>query len=141
MAEPDLGLSWSGLNEVIARYGRADEIVQHHLQEAAYRTFGLAVQALAKYPPKLPGQRYVRTGDLGRGWSKTEPKFHIGRAGIDVDLRNPVSYLGAVQGERQARFHARRWLQVSAAQRQMTEVYGPMNILDAVIAIGKELQG
>jgi hypothetical protein len=60
------------------------------------------------YPPELPDQRYVRSGDLGDGWDR-----QISIAGptlLVVDITNPTPYGPYVQGdEEQAPVHMGRW--------------------------------
>jgi len=66
---------------------------------------------LRLYPPERPGQRYTRTGRLGRGWRGSA-------AGQVVTFENPVEYAGAVYGDgTQAAVHAGRW-------PRMTELRG-----------------
>ena len=58
------------------------------------------------YPPMRPGQRYKRTGDLGRGWT-------AGVRGKVVYIENAMPYAGYVvgnaKGQRQAWMHRGRW--------------------------------
>ena len=64
----------------------------------------VALPILRAYPPELPGQRYQRTGTLGRGWRASA-------AGAVITLDNPVSYAGAVYGPNQRAIFAGRWPQ------------------------------
>jgi hypothetical protein len=62
----------------------------------------------AKYPP--PVGAYVRTGDLGRGWTEGEPLLNIDSTSLLAVLTNPIPYGPFVQGpEDQTKVHADRW--------------------------------
>lgn len=64
----------------------------------------------ADYPPELPNQRYVRTGDLGRGWTDSEPMMQGDATSLLAVLTNSVSYGPEVQGvEDQKKIFAGRW--------------------------------
>lgn len=79
-----------------------------------------AMPILREYPPERPGQRYVRTGRLGRGWRAQA-------AGSVITLDNPVDYAGAVYGPNQRAAFAGRWpqkaQQVAAIQPRVVEAY------------------
>lgn len=71
---------------------------------------------LRLYPAERPGQRYVRTGTLGRGWRGSA-------AGQVVTLQNPVEYAGAVYGDStQAAVHAGRWARLSELRTRVLPV-------------------
>ncbi len=60
--------------------------------------------------PERPGQRYVRSGDLGRGWTDAVPVVDVRGDAIDGRLENDVSYAPWVQGaEDQTAVFAGRW--------------------------------
>lgn len=65
----------------------------------------------AHYPPELPGQRYVRTGTLGRGWTGGQTMFPQKSATELEALReNSTPYGPNVQGAQdQAKIHQGRW--------------------------------
>lgn len=64
----------------------------------------------ADYPSELPGQRYIRTGDLGRGWTDSAPMFQGDADSLLSVLTNPVSYGPNVMGvDDQAKIHQGRW--------------------------------
>jgi len=46
----------------------------------------------ANYPPELPNQRYVRTGDLGRGWTDSTPMMQGDANSLLAVLTNSVGY-------------------------------------------------
>lgn len=62
----------------------------------------------AHYPPAIG--TYVRTGDLGRGWTDSTPLMQSDAASLLAVLTNSVPYGPFVQGtEDQASVHAGRW--------------------------------
>ena len=64
----------------------------------------------ANYPPELPSQRYVRTGDLGRGWTDSVPMLSGDATSLLAVLTNSVPYGPEVQGtEDQKSIFAGRW--------------------------------
>ena len=61
-----------------------------------------------KYPPKRPGQKYIRTGRLGRSWSSR------GTGNLEVTIRNRAAFKGRfyapyVVGDNQSWMHVGRW--------------------------------
>ena len=58
------------------------------------------------YPPKRPGQRYVRTFRLKSGWSAT-----VKGQGVTIANRMPYAgyVMGDAKGQRQAWMHRGRW--------------------------------
>lgn len=58
------------------------------------------------YPPERPGQRYQRTGALGRGWQRQTSADPLS---IEVDVFNRVSYAPYVIGDDQGAIFADRW--------------------------------
>lgn len=64
----------------------------------------------AHYPPELPGQRYIRTGDLGRGWTDSVPLMQGDATSLLAVLTNSVSYGPEVMGaEDQRAIFVGRW--------------------------------
>jgi hypothetical protein len=62
----------------------------------------------AHYPP--PVGTYVRTGDLGRGWTDSEPMMSGNATSLMAVLTNPTPYGPYVQGsEDQRAIFAGRW--------------------------------
>lgn len=60
--------------------------------------------------PERPGSRYVRSGDLGRGWTDATPVVSLVGDAIDGSVENSVSYARWVQGaEDQTDVFAGRW--------------------------------
>jgi hypothetical protein len=61
-------------------------------------------RVLEHYPPERPGQRYVRTGRLGAGWTE---RFN---GPANMSLTNAVAYGPLVQDlNQQASIHRGRW--------------------------------
>ena len=69
-----------------------------------------ALPTLKVYPPELPNQRYVRTGNLGAGWQYGAASG--GPSGRVIDLFNPVEYAGDVYGAQKPAFVG-RWKTVA----------------------------
>lgn len=74
-----------------------------------------------EYPPKRPGQRYVRTYRLRRGWTIVHPRLEA-NGDIVTEVTNDVPYNekvhGDSQGAGQAAIHRNRWsklLQIGAS--------------------------
>lgn len=60
--------------------------------------------------PERPGQKYVRSGDLGSGWTDAVPVVDVRGDAIDGRVENDVSYAPWVQGaEDQTAVFAGRW--------------------------------
>lgn len=68
-------------------------------------------------PPPIPDSRYVRTGDLVKGWKITGPL--LSASGLTVRLNNATRYVryvyGDEQGRGQVRVHQGRWVLLSDA--------------------------
>jgi hypothetical protein len=78
-----------------------------------------AWRAWTSTPPKTgPRAGGRRTGQLGRGWSRTVSS--IGGS-VTMRIQNPVSYAPYVQGSRQARaMAARSWVTIIAIAERNT---------------------
>jgi hypothetical protein len=83
--------------------------IQPALRTVSGQARRLLIDALSEYPSERPGQRYVRTGALGRGWQRATP---IDQGG-SFQLVNAVPYAGIVQGDSQAWMHVNRWQKAS----------------------------
>jgi len=95
----------TGNDELLARLRSASAKAPGVMDEISYR-WAQNVRAKLKstpYPPKRPGQRYVRTGRLANSW-RAERKGK-GRALIV----NSAGYSGYVVGKKQAWMHRGRW--------------------------------
>lgn len=60
------------------------------------------------YPPKLPNQKYVRTGELPNRWAAVRVKAGVWR------LQNAREGVGYVVGDKQAKIHQGRWYKADA---------------------------
>ncbi len=77
-----------------------------------------ALPILRIYPPELPGQKYVRTEDLKRGWQYGAPMASAN--GKVIHLFNPVDYAPPVYSDmNQAPIHQNRWKTVSELRDQI----------------------
>ena len=95
----------TGNDELLARLRKASAKAPGVMDEISYR-WAQNVRAKLKstpYPPKRPGQRYVRTGRLANSW-RAERRGK-GRALI----ANSAGYSGYVVGKKQAYMHRGRW--------------------------------
>ena len=95
----------TGNDELLARLRSASAKAPGVMDEISYR-WAQNVRAKLKstpYPPKRPGQRYVRTGRLAKSW-RAERRGK-GRALI----ANSAGYSGYVVGKKQAWMHRGRW--------------------------------
>ena len=95
----------TGNDALLARLRSASAKAPGVMDEISYR-WAQNVRAKLKstpYPPKRPGQRYVRTGRLANSW-RAERKGR-GRALI----ANSAPYSGYVVGKKQAYMHRGRW--------------------------------
>jgi hypothetical protein len=84
---------------------------------------------LEKYPPPPPASTYVRTGDLGRGWSNglvaadaLGTNQYMDQ--VSIELHNPVEYAPYVQDEEhQAAVHRGRWTTAQQALKDETDSF------------------
>ena len=98
-------LTITGQNAVTNRLRTAAAKAPAAVGDATYR-WAQDVRGKLKstpYPPKRPGQRYVRTGRLANSW-RAERRGK-GRALI----ANSAGYSGYVVGKKQAWMHRGRW--------------------------------
>jgi hypothetical protein len=86
------------------------------------------IDKLKNYPRLLEGQRYVRTGELGRHWRFTQSSF-IGGSGVTLEIYNFVTdrqgkrYASLVQGINQRPIHEGRWLTIQTAMQEERAEY------------------
>lgn len=80
----------------------------------AFHEIGAQINTdLAKYPPELPEQQYIRTGELGRRWTHEE---EVTLFSVSSIIGNNTPYAPDVQDpEMQAEIHAGRWLTTDLA--------------------------
>lgn len=83
--------------------------IQPLLRTVSGQARRLLIDALSEYPAERPGQKYVRTEALKRGWQRASP-IDQGRG---FQLVNATPYAGLVQGDDQAWMHKDRWQKAS----------------------------
>ena len=94
-----------GQNAVTNKLRTTAAKAPHAMGDITYR-WAQGVRAKLKstpYPPKRPGQRYVRTGRLANSWSA------VRMSQSTVRIANSAPYSGYVVGKKQAWFHRGRW--------------------------------
>lgn len=112
--------AWSGW--------RPEPVVQEPLREGMRRV----ARRLAKYPAKRPGQRYERTGGLGREWMGAR----ITIQGMNARMSNQKRYARYVQAEgSQAWMHKGRW----TTDREALNAETPQITRDIDAAIERDL--
>ena len=84
-----------------------DEVIAGAMGQWATKTLDGQLYGEDKYPPPPAGSRYIRTGNLGRGWG-------VMRSGkTSVQFFNGTPYgpyvVGDSSGSGQAGIHAGRW--------------------------------
>jgi hypothetical protein len=95
------------LLDALARY---PQIAEPIIKRATDQALIDLVPDLAHYPPELPRQKYIRTGDLGEGWKDAQPQWQAIPSGFEGSIDNPMPYGPDVQGHlTQARIHSGRW--------------------------------
>jgi len=93
------------LPEVQAAIGKLGSEIQPLLRTVSGQARRILIDALSEYPAERPGQKYVRTGQLGRGWQRSSP-IDQGRG---FQLVNAVAHAGFVQGDQQGWAFRGRW--------------------------------
>lgn len=71
--------------------------------------------------PELPGQRYVRTGNLAGGWEGSDPVFQVSGDTLMGSVTNSVDYADAVMGDGQEEIFAGRWRTVDTIADEWEE--------------------
>jgi hypothetical protein len=101
-----------GQNAVENKLRTAAATGSKRVNNAAYRWAENNVMSQLRtkaYPPERLGQKYKRTGKLGRGWRLRQDP-------ASIVIRNAMNYSGYVvgdgKGERQAWMHVSRWWKV-----------------------------
>ena len=100
------------VNASLRRFGLG---VKSELATLGYVALDNARTILKVYPPKLPNQRYIRTGWLGRSWRIASARA-AGAWTLANNARQPratASYskwvVGNARGAQQAGIHRNRW--------------------------------
>ena len=123
---PDNFVKIRGLAAALSAFGEAPDIVREEVTEATERAGDALTKQLATYPAPPPRSRYVRTGNLRRGWLNAKPivrdgggRFATGSSIVMVTYSNPVTYTPYVQGDtRQAWMHQGRWDTIGTVQER-----------------------
>lgn len=98
------------LNPIIQALLDYPDIAEPIIQAATDSALLGLIPDLADYPPELPGQRYVRTGQLRDGWQGAQPQWQAIPSGFEGSIENPTGYDEWVQGVRtQGRAFRGRW--------------------------------
>jgi hypothetical protein len=99
-------------------FGGFHSALPNRLRKAASEARRLLVADLAEYPPEAPGQRYVRTYELQRGWQRASPIV-----GTQFELVNSSDHARWTQADDQAWMHVGRWKTASEiAQEHEAEI-------------------
>lgn len=126
----DLSYRMDGLDDValLLRRIRLDAV-----QSAVGDAIDDMAREAADYPPERAGQRYVRTGTLGRGWTEGQTLFDLqGQTALEAVRVNSTPYGPSVQGrEDQAKVHQGRWQTVEALM-EAWEAHVAQRIEDAL---------
>lgn len=99
-----------GLDRHIALLGELSDMAAFFdkpLGDWANKVKGEKLQGMSHYPPELPNQVYVRTGDLGEGFGVDRYAASAYRFGNSVDYAPAV--IGDSYGRGQDAVHAGRW--------------------------------
>lgn len=107
----------TGLDQIIQGFRVLPSQVGSDVRESLRPVLRDMRGQLARYPAERPGQRYRRTGRLGRGWTETQERYVVrGGGSIDLILENRVDYVDQVQGDDQGILFIGRWQTVSSIQ-------------------------
>lgn len=104
-----------GISRALVRFGaRLEKETTKELYTALDDTRkALGYPDVSAYPPERRGQRYIRTGKLGRGWriTRTQTGWRLSnRARSKYGRKAYGAYVvGDAEGKRQAKVHVRRW--------------------------------
>lgn len=94
-----------GVNQLIRKLGEAT--AANALRPPMERSVMRLQRDMADYPPQRPGSAYVRTGTLGRRWTKEVTQSGGGLVG---KVGNNTAYGPFVQSQQfQADVHRNRW--------------------------------
>jgi hypothetical protein len=105
------------LPEVQAAIQRFGNGIQPALRTVSGQARRILIDALSVYPAERPGQKYVRTKALERGWQRAVP-IDQGRG---FQLVNAVAHASLVQGDDQAWMHVGRWQKASEIAHEHEE--------------------
>lgn len=113
-----------GVKFVLPHLTVAEADLRRKIGEAQRQWAAGVITEAAAYPAERPGQRYRRTGDLGRGWDVDGPKDVGGQ--LLTQVTNRMKYSKFVHGDQLGRyqswFHAGRWKKLrEMSQKRMPE--------------------
>jgi hypothetical protein len=115
MAEIDINIDDSEVRDLLSR---APTRIERALRSTIESGTALILRDLSTYPPTLPGQRYVRTGTLGRSWSREITGSGLEMRGIVGSSENMAPYNRVVQSEdNQGELFRGRWPTVQGVKR------------------------
>lgn len=86
----------------VTKPGRLDKFSKHAKEAIATvmeSHADRAIDIMRIYPPPKPNSSYIRTGDLGRGWSRTNVRETSN--GLIVTVHNEMYYSVRVHGDEQ----------------------------------------
>lgn len=131
-------VSIRNLDEIRKQFADAPRRIEEALTTVSAEQLAAMAQQLALYPGTRPGQRYRRTGRLGRGW-EAKPVFRVGGSGVSAVLRNAVRYAPYVQvAGQQSWFHAGRWINTTDAVQLSFEQDNAVALERAAARVAKE---
>lgn len=113
-------LDLKGFDAVISALANGERLAIVEIERAQADVLDEARDLASQYPPELPGQVYIRTGDLGSEWQTAVPIVERSGDSITQRLRNLTPYSGYVQdAEDQAAIHRGRWDTTSQIMRDL----------------------
>lgn len=126
-------VTYKGIDEVIRGFNVLPREVAGGVRHELDPIWRDLKRALASYPAERPGQRYRRTGALGRGWTNATPQYIVSGGGgtiagdgsISGRLTNAVDYTDFVQGDVQTISFKGRW---TLASTILTEFAGDITV-------------
>lgn len=128
-------VSIEGLQKFVKKVGIATG--NANLKPALSKSMDKILSLLKKYPPPLPNQRYVRTGNLGRSWQSRVTSVGSNQFSSTMrgEVRNSMRYASFVQGSNQANIHKGRWITADQAVDQVDDEIGAdiISVIDKVL--------
>ena len=104
--------------EVDKWVSRTPNQINDALWDAAPEIGEMYVKAIRPYPPPIPDSKYVRTGNLMRGW--WYERRHTGKGEVTINVTNKMPYTKWVKdGRFQARIHVGRHTTVQQVNEQL----------------------
>src|SRR6478736_8361735 len=88
----------TGFAPLLAALDQFGTVVTEEMRDTTDAAMKSLVGPLATYPPQRPGNRYRRTGTLGRGWFGAAVQFQGQAFRFQGILGNVTPYADYVQG-------------------------------------------